>query len=129
MKARLYAEALKTMYAKHAVEGKEGALIQSLMDLLAKRGHKKLLPGILRELKKSSHRTMRKGDLVLAVASKGHEKKYEKEVQDLARKAGQDSWTTVEDPTLIGGFTLGTAHVFIDKSYKKQLNDLFKKLV
>ncbi len=51
MKARIYAEALQTIYAKHAVEGKDNALVQSLMDLLAKRGHMGLLPRILRELK------------------------------------------------------------------------------
>ena len=129
MKVRLYAKALLSMYPSHAKGGKDGALVDSLLHLLQKRGHQKLLQGIIRELKRASHQSMRGSDLVLSVASKSHEKRYHDDIVAAAKKLGKDSWITVEDPTLIGGFTLGTANAYMDRSYKHSLTSLFKKLV
>lgn len=129
MKARLYAQALLSMYPKHAEGGKDGVLVESLLDLLKKRGHQKLLQGIIRELKRASHQSMRGTDLILTVSSKAHEKRYHDDIVAEAKKLGKSSWITLEDPTLIGGYTLGTANAFMDRSYKHSLTSLFKKLV
>ncbi len=118
---------MQAVYAQ-AIERleKEGAkdIAGTLITHLKSRGRLKLLPGIVRELQK---REMRKNILSphLEVADES-----EKKTAEQAAKALGVEITSVEsNPALIRGWRLRSKDALVDRSGKRALIDLYRRIV
>lgn len=125
MQASHYAQALLGLLES----GHDPAKVLARLDeVLARKGHAKLRPAILQQV---STRLARRGAASrIFVAAEGDAKEYAKEVQTLLKERGIDEAPDVHiDTTLIGGFKLETTDVRIDKTYKRALIDLYRRII
>lgn len=116
-----YAHAIRTMSRQ---EGRDqSALVSGLIAHLKKTGRAKLLPGIVRELKRENARAEKLAP-VLEVASH----KDEKAAKDLLKKEGIEVVNTVVNPSLIRGWRARAHGLLWDHSAKRALTDIYKKI-
>lgn len=115
-----YAQALAHSIGRGSDEAK---LVEGLMRHLKEEGRTKLLPGILRELKRL-HARNRKLAPSVEVAS-------EAEAEGAlahARLEGVEAATAHVNPSLIRGWRARSGGRLIDRSAKKALVDLYQKI-
>ncbi len=116
-----YAQAVSTM---SRLEGRdEGKLVDGLVSHLKKSGRMKLLPGILRELKRENARSEKLAP-VLEVASS----KEEKSAKEALKTQGVEVVNTVVNPSLIRGWRARANGLLWDHSAKRALTDIYKKI-
>lgn len=119
MNARGYADALArigdSVPADKAVAG--------LMKALAAKGRTKLLPAILAELKAKEGRKLATTSLV-EVAKEGEKTK----ALAAAKKEGIEAASAVVNPALLSGWRARGNGLLVDRSGKKNLVDLYRKI-
>ncbi len=106
---------------KESDESKREGLINSFLEYLKRSGREKLLPGILRELKRIYQRE--KAPKIL-IAKESFKDKAEQKAQEL----GIENYSFEEDETLIGGYVIKSRGFLYDASYKRWLLDLYKSI-
>lgn len=100
--------------------------IDALFALLQRKGHKKLLPDILKEYQKIVVAGAEKKAAKLTIVNKKQAEPAKLELKKYASFAG--SMTLHEDDTLIGGFVYDDGDTVIDGSYKQALLTLYRTL-
>lgn len=113
---KAYAKALDSLLVSGM---KEEEVFKKLITHLKESGRMKLLPQLLRELKTEGKRKQAR-EPMLEVASEGEVKSAEKTV-GMKVKA-------IVNPPLIRGWRLTTADTLIDRSGKRALIDLYRKV-
>ncbi len=130
MKARYYAEALFEASRGKREEDLD-VLVQRITALLEERGHRALLPAIVRELEKLSITRGSKEELVLRVAKESDVEAFmvhiEKDIQTLEAQAYTKKICI--DDTIIGGYELRLRGVSIDRTYKRSLLLMYTNLL
>ncbi len=116
-----YARAIQEMSRQDGRD--QSALVGGLISHLQKSGRTKLLPGILRELKRESARTQKLSP-VLEVASH----KDEKTAKEILKKEGIEVAHTIVNPSLIRGWRARANGLLWDHSAKRALTDIYKKI-
>lgn len=131
MKASWYAEALYGALEKRKSERDVEKIFVRFRDVLARRGHARLLPFVIEEFEKITAREQLKNEVVLVTADKKSHSKwlhaydhYEKEGA-LPKGASRRD---VIDESIIGGFQIRTRDTLIDGSYKTPLVKLYRKI-
>ena len=115
-----YAQALAQSIARGTDEAK---LVDGLMAHLKEEGRMKLLPGILRELKRLDARTRTLAPTI-EVSSEEEAAEALKEAND----AGINATQIVVNPSLIRGWRAREGSVLVDRSAKQALVDLYQKI-
>jgi len=123
MNAKYYAQAIYELTGENT--------ISNLLAVLERKGHKHLLPSILSEYKKLKMERAVAENIQVRVAKKSDLEKNKVEITKDAEKFSLNvsEAEVVEDNTIIGGFILEKGEVEVDKSYKKVLIDLYKKMI
>lgn len=118
---KVYADALMSAVAKG---GSEDTLVSNLLAHLKAEGRLKLLPGILRELKRMQ---VRKDKLapMLEVATEAEKASATTE----AKEAGVEAAHVVVNDRLISGWRARSGSSLIDRSGKQALVDIYKNIV
>lgn len=105
------------------------AVLTGLKKALLIKGHQKLLPGILRNVEKILAASSPADQAILTVADSSVVSKYTAEIKAYLEELGAIDQPKVEiDPSLIGGYIIGTRNKSIDRSYKKQLITLYRTI-
>lgn len=117
---KVYAEAINNVVAKGA---KEEAVFESLKSHLSATGRVKLLPRILYELRALS---ARKGK-VAATVEVARESDAAAALKE-AKEAGIDADAAVVNDSLITGWRAKKEGVLIDRSGKRALIDLYRRI-
>lgn len=117
---REYAQALVESLARGTDEAR---LVEGLVTHLKKEGRLKLLPGIVRELKRLQSEAA-KLQPTLEIASEAD--------RAVAVAAAQEAGVTTDDiivnPSLIKGWRARSGSVLVDRSAKQALVDLYQKI-
>lgn len=116
-----YAHALFELAQKPGTQADE--LVQKLVAHLKETGREKLLPRILRELKRIEARAESFGEL-LEVASENEVKQAEREAQALGITAKAQV-----NGTLVSGWRARAGSRVIDRSGKRALLDLYREIL
>ena len=96
--------------------------------LLAQKGHTRLWPAVLRGVLVELEKRANDATPEVTVAKEGVVDKA-KLVEVLAALAVQtEEVKTVVDPSLIGGFTVQYRDTVVDRSYKRALLDIYRKV-
>ena len=127
-KAQLYAQTLLHAYSQKS-ESEMDAFFNNFIAALKEKGESKLLPAITREFESLVKRLAQGDGTTLVVRDTADAEKYKAELEKHGElfKAGEIK--IVEDKTIVGGFIAKNARVMFDKSYKKGLIEMYKKLV
>lgn len=116
-----YAEGL--IGALDGVDAKEGEKrIDAFFALLKKRGHHKLLPGIIRAFEVSLQKKDLRNMVWVTVA-----RKEDVHAAAAARKIPPEE--ILIDETIIGGSVVRTYDTRVDKSYKRALEQLYYRMI
>lgn len=115
-----YAEALENAVRKG---GDEAALADGLVRHLKAEGCTKLLPGILRELKRMEARKQKLAPSVEA-ASEGEKAA----AIAAARAAGINVAEAIVNPSLIKGWRARSGSTLVDRSAKRALLDIYQEI-
>lgn len=126
MKATLYARALlKAAENKDALA--QEALVKFLLQVLSQKGHRSLLPHILHEYLKLQREARGKKSVTLRVA---HEKEKARAREAAERELGiAADMKEIVDENLVGGFVVESGEMLVDRSFRRALHDLYKRLV
>lgn len=116
-----YAHAIASMSRKAGAD--EAVLVSGLVKHLKATGRIKLLPGIVRELKRENGRREKLAP-VLEVASASEEA----EAKATLSKEGIAVEKTVVNPSLIQGWRAQAGGLLWDHSAKRALTDIYKKI-
>jgi len=117
---KTYAKALYDLASKPGADA--GTLVESFISHLKAEGRLKLLPRVLRELKRLNARNESLGDL-LEVASE----KEAAHAHAEAKALGIDAKPVVNE-TLVSGWRARTGSRVIDRSGKRALLDLYRSI-
>ena len=129
MKARQYAEALYRAAHAHNAAGHD-VVLERFITLVTERGHKRLLPAIVREYEKIVHERGTDEEVHIRVARTGDRTKHSARIErDLAtlQVSGKPEYVVV-DETVIGGYAVEANGTAIDRTYKQALADLYSSL-
>lgn len=121
-----YAAAVLALEARGT---KSDAIVRGLSQTLARRGHQKLLPRIVRAIGMDAERVARRTGTTLTVAKDADATRYAADIKEAAERMGAGSaHETVVDERLVGGFALRTADALYDRSYRTALVDLYRRM-
>ncbi|HET8575356.1 MAG TPA: F0F1 ATP synthase subunit delta [Candidatus Paceibacterota bacterium] len=129
MNPQAYAQVL-TLTLKGKTPEEASRLLKNFLEVLAARGHRKLLPGIVAELEKEKEAEA--GNKArFTVARKSDLEKFRKSALfDLERLGVKDAeLVTKEDDSLVGGYRVETRSAMVDRTHKRALLDLYRKLI
>jgi len=127
MLARHYAHAL--YQATEKVSGRElGSRLKSFADVLARKGHERLLRSIVREYENYRLRLERRRTVTVSVASHKEEAVAKKHLKEYRQFAEKEVVVSV-DPDLIRGFRIEGNDTLFDGSAKQHLITLYRKLI
>ncbi len=116
---KLYAKAIDDLSRREGAKGKE--LVAQLVAHLATTGRRKILPGILRELKTLEARRAKHAPFVeVAHASEAEHALTQ------AKKEGIEATKTHVNPSLVSGWRARSGGILIDRSAKRGLIDLYR---
>ena len=126
MNAETYAEALEKALI-NTNEQERNERIARFLSIIKRRGHSGLLPRIVHVLeRKHGHQDLR---TIATVARERDVHSVDAEVRALAEQlAGSHEVQYVTDDTLIGGYVLRTPNNLADRSYKRALLDVYRKV-
>lgn len=126
MQATLYARALLKAAENKDASAQE-TLVKFLQEILALKGHQSLLPHILREYIKLQGEMHRKKSVIIRVA---HEKEKARAIEEARRELHVAAEAEeVIDESLVGGFVIESGEMLVDRSFRRALHDLYKRLV
>lgn len=117
---REYAQALSESLARGTDEAK---LVDGLVKHLKEEGRMKLLPGIVRELKRLQTETAK----LLPTLEIASEADRASSIQ-AAKEAGIETGEITVNPSLIKGWRARSGSVLVDRSAKQALVDLYQKI-
>lgn len=117
---KTYAQALYNALQKGS---KEDELVSSLMQHLKAEGRLKLLPAILRELKTLQARTRTLGATLEVATESGKAAAFAE-----AKAEGIDAAEAVVNPELISGWRAREGGRLIDRSGKRALVDIYRRI-
>lgn len=126
MRAKDYIEAGYTLIA----QGKEvDVVLHNVKALLAQKGLLKLYPRVLRGLSEKVSRKNKTESTVLVVARDIDVQRHKDEITEaLAHIGGSEGYTTLIDPTVIGGFMVTGRGRRIDHTHKSTLLHVYQKV-
>jgi F0F1-type ATP synthase delta subunit len=116
-----YAQAIATMSRQSGRD--QAALADGLIAHLRKTGRSKMLPGILRELSSAKERQEKLAP-VLEVATQGEEAA----AKAFLAKEGVEVENVTVNPSLIRGWRARANGLLWDRSAKRVLTDIYKKI-
>jgi F0F1-type ATP synthase delta subunit len=123
-----YAQALWQM-----VEGgtQPKKAVHALVESLKMHGREALLPRIARAFDRLAEREMHKNAVIVSVAHERDTHAAKKEVKELFSKLnlGADELQVQVNESLIGGWRLEGKGLLVDKSYRKQLLEMYNHAV
>jgi len=96
--------------------------------LLTQKGHTRLWPAVLRGVVVELEKRVVDETPEVTVAKEGSVDKAKLAEVLAALKVQTETVKTVVDPSLIGGFTVQYRDTVIDKSYKRALLDIYRKV-
>lgn len=129
MIARAYAHALVGVQAGRDAEARE-RLAERFFETLARKGHKKLLPAILKEMECIGKQKEGKERGVVAVASANDTKRYASEIEELSQKnALSEKPDVIVDDKIVGGYRFEKGHVVHDATHRRFLIDLYRNII
>ena len=129
MQPRIYAQALFSALADETA-GEQESIFKRFIELLEKRGHRRLLPAIARALERIEARTLRATTVTLRVAKSMPAAQRSTLISSYAAVLPKHfQLCEVIDDTLISGFVLETADTRIDKSAKQMLMTLYRNIL
>lgn len=109
--------------------GDSEALLGTFRSLLKKKGHEKLYAQILKDLLNKFKKNTDKNSIQVVVSRVKDIKHLEESIsKSIAAFGTTKEFSTLVDPTLIGGFKIIGQDKVIDHSYKKQLLTIYKSL-
>jgi F0F1-type ATP synthase delta subunit len=130
MYAREYAIALSEVLGKEEDRDakKEEKYLENFLNILRSRGHISLLPKVVRELEALGE--ARESQTLLKVARESDQARYKEEIDAELSGLGKnrDDLRVEEDDTLVGGYALVTKDRLVDKTHKRYLLELYRKL-
>ncbi len=128
MLARSYAHALNQLLSTlPAYEGDR--IIRSFLGVLARRGHRALLPRIVREL--SRIHTSGSSNKPVVLVPRGSEREtLQSRIDAICSQLAIEPTTLAwqEDDRVVGGFLIRTKHAQYDATYRRALITLYQKL-
>ncbi len=126
MRAKDYIEAGYTLIA----QGKEvDVVLHNVKALLVQKGLLKLYPRVLRGLSEKVSRKNKTESTVLVVARDIDVERHKKEIGvALSHIGGSERYTTLIDPTVIGGFMVTGRGRRIDHTHKSTLLHVYQKV-
>ncbi len=130
MKATQYAEALyNASYGKD--DEQCDVLVLNLVGILRRRGHMGLLPKIMREYEKIELVRSTSTSASLRLAREEDRSRFADQIAAYARIMGvtPDDCTTHIDPTVIGGYSVEAKGKRVDRTHKRILLELYRKLI
>lgn len=118
---------LVTIYAKMISEGFD---IAQIREVLARRGHQKLLPRILRLAYRMVERDQRRNIPTVTIARISDRGKHDGVIKKICHDlAIADEPVLVADGTITGGFILRQRFKRVDRSYKKAMENLYRRVI
>lgn len=127
-KAELYAQTL--MHAQRdKTEPEMNAFFDNFISALKAKHEEKLLPAIIREFESLQNRLTKGTGTTLTVRDAQDAEKYKLELAKHGDLFNMDEVNVVEDKKIVGGFIAKNSTTMLDKSYKKGLVDMYKRLV
>lgn len=109
--------------------GDSEALLDSFKAFLKKKGHEKLYAQILKDLLSKLQKNTDKNSIQVVVSREKDITNLEESIsKSIATFGTTKEFSTLVDPTLIGGFKIIGHDKVIDHSYKKQLLTIYKSL-
>lgn len=123
------------MLAKHyaeAISKLSGDDVTSkLVSVLKKKGHIDLLPAILAEYEKLQVEVSKKENVRVRVAQRADVAKYKDSISSYAEQLSFNAETVevVEDPSIVGGFIIEKGEYEVDRSHRKNLVALYRRLM
>lgn len=126
-KAALYAQALYEASLQKD-ESQMNQYFDNFIGVLKKKKEYKLLPAIVREYKDLIARSTKGDGTTLVVRDLAQTEEYKKVLEEYKDTFNTDEITVVEDKTIVGGFIARNARAMLDRSYKKGLIEMYKKL-
>jgi F0F1-type ATP synthase delta subunit len=130
MKAQQYAEAL-FLATRNASEEKLDAVAIRVVQLLDEKGHRTLLPAILRELEKINQKRGGLEETLIRVAKKTDATVFQSSIDtDIKSLNATQLPQKVEvDDTLIGGYEVIANGKRFDRTYKRSLLTMYTNLI
>lgn len=126
MRTQDYTEAILSL----AKEGKISAhTLTDLKKVLENRGHTRLYPKILAQLKRILEHDQKTGTALITLAKESDGSRYKNKIVEALTELKITEYTTSIDPTIVGGFIAEGSMKRVDASYKKQLLTLYRSLV
>ena len=125
-RAALYAQALSAVVSEGTLSEKQAW--EGFTALLKRKGHLSLLPLIGKELERLGVRHKKQGALV-TLGKEEDSKTYAKEIQKVLKEVGsKERSEVVIDERLIGGFRVEANNKLTDRSHRKSLLELYRRL-
>ncbi len=104
-------------------------VLTKLKELLARKGHMRLYPKILRSLLREVTRDTARGTISVTLARETDEETLKSHIANAIRSLEGSTHTTRIDPTITGGFIAEMGEKRIDQSYKRKLLTLYRSLI
>lgn len=130
MQAVSYAHALHQA-ARNADRVRQEELFQNLLHILKTKGHQRLLPQILHEYERLMAHVQEQSKGVLEVTHQKDVRHLTKEIERACQKlhlTAANLELKVNDQ-LVGGFLLRKSGTLFDASYRRQLIELYRRLI
>lgn len=99
------------------------------INILKKKDEIKLLPNILLEIEKLDLQEKKNKKTKIILKDKSFSERYEKEVKKLSEEFDTENLIVEENSNVIGGYILKNKNFKIDKSYKKSLLEIHKRIL
>ncbi|MCI0533455.1 F0F1 ATP synthase subunit delta, partial [bacterium] len=106
--ARHYAEAIFDLGKDAHTEEKRNRLVKNVLEAVASRGHRRLLPGIVREIEKIEHRERQMKTVFITAAREISLSEGERIAREHGIEAKGKVVTHSVDGSLIGGYVIRT---------------------
>jgi F0F1-type ATP synthase delta subunit len=103
--------------------------LTGLKKVLESRGHAPLYPKILKQLMRDLSMRASQKTAVVTVATQSGKEELASDIALAAKELGAETYNTITDATLIGGFKVETQDKRVDKSHKKVLLTLYRSLI
>ncbi len=123
MLANTYAQLISTA----SKEADVNTFLKKLFIFMKSRGHLSLLSQVVRILERAEGSDTK---AVVSVRSAEDAKKYSDSIAEtLKTLQGEHSYKIVEDPRVVGGFSVRSGSQMIDKTFRKALISIYQKTI
>ncbi|MEK7134229.1 MAG: F0F1 ATP synthase subunit delta [Patescibacteria group bacterium] len=129
-KSKEYAEAfLSAMRGKN--EGEQKYIVRSFLEIVVRRGERKIMPRVLREVALRIEKERGEKEVHIEVARAEDRKRHAKRIQEsLALLGVKDAPENISvHRSIIGGFRIRHGGTLYDASHRKHLLDLYRRFI